>query len=344
MLDSNRVAYKTIKGQIIMIESVNLDSLTHGSAGDFSDAQEVAGGRAASVTIPSLQPAPEPALAPDGVGQSKLFDLAQIDVKWEPETGSLWAFLTPPDRPNYSLALLREAMIVHDETRRLFSSPQSGLRYFVLGSRFPGVFSLGGDLEMFADCITTGDRMKLRDYGRSCIEVVDRLWRCNDLPMINIGLVQGDALGGGLETLLCCDVVIAERQARFGLPEVLFGLFPGMGAYSLLARKLGHAMAEKMILSGKIYSAQEMLDLGLVNQIVEEGEGEEATRAYIAANLPRHAGMLGTYQAGRRVQPLEMGELMDIVDGWVEAALKLTEKDLRLMRRLANAQTRLNKC
>ena len=61
------------------------------------------------------------------------------------------------------------------------------------------------------------------------------------LPLITIALVQGEALGGGFESILSFDVVIAERDARFGLPEAMFGLFPGMGAHSFLSRRLGSA-------------------------------------------------------------------------------------------------------
>src|SRR3546814_11845575 len=64
-------------------------------------------------------------------------------------------------------------------------------------------------------------------------------------PYTTLFRSQGEALGGGFEALLCFDVVIAERSARFGHPEMLFGLFPGMGAYSILARKLGHRIDRK---------------------------------------------------------------------------------------------------
>lgn len=281
--------------------------------------------------------------SPVGRGRTGLFDLGQIDVTWEAELGTLWAFITPHDRPNYNLGLLRDTMAWQVEAKKRFGQPGSGLRYMVLGSRFPGVFNLGGDLDMFAACIERQDRETLRHYSHLCVEIVDRVWHCNDMPVINIGLAQGDALGGGFEALMCFDVIIAEKQARFGLPEVLFGLFPGMGAYSILARRLGHSMAEKMILGGKVYSAQEMHDLGIVTVLAETGEGEAAAREYIARNSARHAGHVGVYQAGRRVQPMHLDELRDIVDGWVDTAMKLTEKDIKMMRKLATAQTRLHR-
>src|SRR3546814_14577116 len=85
--------------------------------------------------------------------------------------------------------------------------------------------------------------------------------------MLTIGLVQGAALGGGFEALLSFDYIVAERTATFGMPEIMFGLFPGMGAHALLSRKIGSAMADRLIVSNETYSAEEMYELGIVHQI-----------------------------------------------------------------------------
>ncbi|WP_443970131.1 crotonase/enoyl-CoA hydratase family protein [Sphingobium sp. CR28] len=295
------------------------------------------------VNFGSLGNHPENQLAHgfDPAGKTGLFDLGQINVHFEEELNCLWAFITPEDRPNYNMGLLRDTMRWQDEAKRHFSARPEALKFMVLGSRFPGIFNLGGDLNMFADCIERQDRATLRHYGHLCVEIVEKVWHSNHMPVISIGLAQGDALGGGFEALLCFDVIVAERQARFGLPEILFGLFPGMGAYSILSRRIGHAQTEKMLLSGKVFSAEEMYEMGLVTVLAEQGEGEQAVRDYIAQTAPRHAGTVGIFQAGRRVNPMTLEELRDIVDGWVEAALRLSPADLRMMRRLARAQLRL---
>ncbi|MEC3949010.1 crotonase/enoyl-CoA hydratase family protein [Sphingobium sp. HWE2-09] len=275
--------------------------------------------------------------------RSTMFDLGQIDVHWDAPMDTLWAMMTPNERPNFSLTMLRDVKTWYVEAKRLFDAGQLPIKYLVAGSRFPGVFNLGGDLELFAGCIERGDLPGLVDYGHACIDVVHRTWRNGDMPVVSIALAQGDALGGGFEALLCFDIVIAERSARFGLPEMLFGLFPGMGAYSILARKLGRLTAERMILSGKVYTAEEMFDLGIVHKLVEDGEGEAAVRDYISASRPHHSGHVGVFQAGRRVDPLEYDELKDIVENWAASALKIDLKDMRMMRRLASAQTRLTR-
>ena len=73
--------------------------------------------------------------------------------------------------------------------------------------------------------------------------------------------------------LLSFNVIIAERGAKFGFPETLFGLFPGMGAYSLVSRRIGAALAEEMMLSGRCYSAEEMKEIGLVHIAGRAGAG-----------------------------------------------------------------------
>jgi DSF synthase len=241
------------------------------------------------------------------------------------------------------MAMLRDVQYWYAESKRLFDAGVLPIKYMVAGSHFPGVFNLGGDLELFAGCIERGDLPGLVRYGHACIDVVHRTWRNADMPVISIAMAQGDALGGGFEALLCFDVVIAERSARFGLPEMLFGLFPGMGAYSILSRKLGRLAAERMILSGKVYSAEEMYDMGIVHRLVEDGEGEQAVRDYVAENRPHHAGHVGVFEAGRRVDPLHYDELKDIVENWAASALKTDLRDIRMMRRLASAQTRLGR-
>lgn len=276
-----------------------------------------------------------------GLPPTSLFDLGEIEVHLDRPAETLWAFYTPTAKPNYSFAVLKDTTAWQEESKRLFGNGDAGLKYMVLGSRFPGFFNVGGDLEKFAEWITACNRAMLREYGRLCVETVERSWRNNDMPVINIGLAQGDALGGGFEALLTFDVLVAERGVKFGFPEAMFGLFPGMGAYSLLARKLNHSVAERMLREGTSMTAEQLHEMGVVHVLAEPGEGEQAVRDYIAANRRKHAGQLELYRSGRKVMPMRLDELYDIVEGWVDAAMQLTEKELRIMKRLSSAQVRL---
>jgi DSF synthase len=272
---------------------------------------------------------------------ARLFDLGQLEVCWEADFGTLWTHMTPVDRPNFNRAMLRDFQRWQAEIGREFANPNEGLKYLVLGSRFPGIFNLGGDLELFARFIDSGDREGLVRYGRDCVSILHNNLRRLELPIVTIALVQGDALGGGFEAVLSFNLIVAEKGSRFGLPEIAFGLFPGMGAHSLLSRKIGLARAEELMFSNRLYTAEEMHEMGIVHILAEAGCGEQAVRAYIEKNGRRHAGHRGIYHASSLTDPITLEELNSIVEVWADSALCLSDADLKLMRRLGSAQTRL---
>lgn len=271
----------------------------------------------------------------------KLFALNELDVLYEPRAEALWTFMRPVGRPSFTPPMLGD----FEDWQRLilegFGEGRAPLKYIVLGSRAPGVFCFGGDLELFHRLIRAGDRNGLMRYGYRCVEILHRNIQALDLPVLTVGLVQGAALGGGFEALLSFDHVIAERTATFGLPEVMFGLFPGMGAHAILSRKLGSAAADRIILSNKTYSAEEMYELGIVHELAEPGEGVAATRDFFAKSGRRHAGLVGSKRAMRESSHVSLEELKRIVDHWADAALQLREQDLKVMQRLAGAQVKL---
>jgi DSF synthase len=305
------------------------------------------------VSLPASDEAANVAVAPRSLGGAlplqhrerpagtSLFDLGQLDVRWDAALGTLWTFMTPVDRPNFNRPMLRDFQRWQAEIGREFADPNEGLRYLVLGSRFPGVFNLGGDLKLFAGFISAGDRDGLVRYGRDCVSILHNNMRRLELPIVTMALVQGDALGGGFEAVLSFNVIVAEKGARFGLPEIAFGLFPGMGAHSLLSRKVGLAKAEEMMLSNRIYTAEEMHDMGIVHVLAEPGRGEDAVRDYIGKNARRQVGHRGIYNASGIAAPITLEELNAIVEVWADSALCLSDTDLKLMRRLGDAQTRL---
>jgi DSF synthase len=273
----------------------------------------------------------------------RLFELEQLEVSWDDPTGTLWTFMRPRGRPSYNLDLLDDFHAWQRGILAAFEHRPGDLRYLLLGSRTPGVFNLGGDLDLFAAKIRAGDRQALVAYGESCVRILHRNIHCLDLPMLTIGLAQGDALGGGFESLLSFNVIIAERGVKFGFPENIFGLFPGMGAYSLVARRVGAAFAEEMMLSGRIYTAEEMKDAGLIHVLAEPGQGIAEAREFIQRNKRRHTGSRSIYQIGREVNPVTLEELDRVVQVWADACLQLRDRDLKVMERLVAAQDRLQK-
>ena len=271
----------------------------------------------------------------------RLFNLAELDVLYDAGTRALWTYMRPAGRPSFTPSMLGDFEAWQQLISAHFGEGRVPIDFLILGSRAPGVFCFGGDLELFQHLIRTGDREGLVRYGYRCVDILYGNINALDLPMLTIGLVQGQALGGGFEALLSFDYIIAERGSTFGLPEVMFGLFPGMGAHAILSRKLGTAMADRIILENRIYTADEMWELGIVTRVAEPGEGEAVVRDFVAKASRRHAGFLGARRAMRRAAPITLQELHDIVDHWADAALKLTDTDLRLMNKLTSAQKKL---
>lgn len=271
----------------------------------------------------------------------ELFTLNELDVLYSEGEEALWTYMRPSGRPSFTPPMLGDFESWQRLIATNFGPGRVPLKYLILGSRAPGVFCFGGDLELFASLIREGNRDALAAYGYRCVEILHRNMQSLDLPILTIGMVQGQALGGGFEALLSFDYIIAERGSSFGLPEVMFGLFPGMGAHAILSRRLGQAVADRIIMGNEVYSAEAMYELGIVQHLAEPGEGEAAVRDFMAKSNRRHAGLVGARRASRRVNAVPLAELRDIVDHWADAALELREQDLKLMQRLAGAQSRL---
>ncbi|MDH3471041.1 MAG: enoyl-CoA hydratase-related protein [Acidimicrobiia bacterium] len=109
------------------------------------------------------------------------------------------------------------------------------------------------------------------------------------LPIPTIAAIQADALGGGLELALCCDLRVADERSKLGLPEVRLGVMPGSGGTQRLPRVVGIAKAKELILMGEIISAAEAAEIGLVNRVVPEGRALDEAMAMaetIAARGP----------------------------------------------------------
>ena len=269
-----------------------------------------------------------------------------FQTEFEPASGTIWGYMNPKNMPCFTLGLLKDirahdGQLQENRGRVLIDDTSHAVRYYVGASRIPGVYSLGGDLALFTLLIKARDRDALARYARMCIDNLHpRTQDYGSATLTTITLVQGDALGGGFECALSSDVIVAEESAPMGLPEILFNLFPGMGAYSLLARRIGPGAAEKLILSGRVLPARKLYELGVVDVLARDGEGELAVQEWIANNAHRRNATQGVFRARQLVHPITRGELDAIADVWVEAALRLEERDIRMMNWLVSAQQR----
>ena len=259
-----------------------------------------------------------------------------LRLEWSAELSALRVRTYVKPIQCYSLAGLTEMQRVLDD---IAESP--GLvRHLVLTSDVAGVFNFGGDLSLFVLLIRARDVESLRMYGRRCVDLVWWLENASSRGVHTTVLVQGDTLGGGLESVMPFHKVIFERSAQAGFPEVLFNLFPGMGAWNYTIRKAGFAVANDMVLSGKLYTAEQLYRRSLVDMVVDDGQGEAAIDHVVRAVDPRLRGTLAALQGQRLAAPITYESLLATVELWADAALALTNRDLRLMERLARAQVR----
>jgi DSF synthase len=271
-------------------------------------------------------------------------ELRESQYEYEPATGTLWGYMNQRGNPCFNLGLLKEIhsvgaeLATNDGHIELDGSMQK-VHTYVAASRAPRVFNLGGDLALFLLLIRSRDREALAHYARLCIDNIHAQLEHYHCPTLTtVSLVQGDALGGGFEMALCSDVIVAEESAMLGLPEILFNLFPGMGAYSLLARRASARVAEELILSGKVLPAARLHEMGIVDVLARDGEGEAAVRAWIAKNARRRNGFQGVMRVRQHVNPVSRAELDAVADTWVDCALRLEDRDLRMMSRVVRAQ------
>lgn len=268
--------------------------------------------------------------------------LTQVRTRFDEEFGVMTYFMNPAPRPCFNKICMTELHQSQSNLEKMqgeviANGKLNQANYLVLASDVPGIFNLGGDLSVFADLIRAKARDTLLSYAKLC---VNNVWTFYNMqaPVTTISLVQGQAMGGGFEAALAAHVMVAEKSALMGLPEVMFNLFPGMGALSFLSRKIGLPAAEKMVRSGKIYTGEELYQMGVVDVLAEDGQGEYALNNYIKKHHRSLNSLQAINRAKQRVNPLTLIELYDIVEIWVDAALRLDERNLKVMERLVRAQ------
>jgi DSF synthase len=304
--------------------------------------------------------APDPAafqkpLLPAAVGENpgavKLLtllhglELYELRVAFDIDLAAIWCFQQHHNGLSFAPRLLKDIRKVQralqDFHRDEPSDAAQLAKFLIWASDLEGVFNLGGDLRYFETLVRQRDQRRLRAYALSCIDVCFANYSALNASMITGSLVAGDALGGGMESALSCDFIVAEEQSKFGLPEMLYGLFPGMGAYSFLMRRLGQARAEVLISHGNLHSAEELAEMGLIDRVTPQEAGFKEMNGYLARLLRRFNASRAVYNARRRAFPITFQEMADIAEEWVSVAMQLSEGELRKMKRLAAAQKRL---
>ena len=150
----------------------------------------------------------------------------------------------------------------------------------VISSACKRGFSAGADLRELYRLATVVPEMEFQAGAREFLERMHRVMNAIDAaPVVTIAAVHGVCFGGGFELALACDVIVADKMARFAFPEVRLGLIPGWGGIPRLKRDLGNAFIRDLLLTGRSVNAARAQAVGLVAQLAAEGEALRVARA-----------------------------------------------------------------
>lgn len=245
-----------------------------------------------------------------------------VDVLYEKKGHIAYVTFNRPEKKNTWTA--NSFVILADAWADIQNDPE--IRVAILTGTGEDAFSAGGDLGSLIP-LFTGMKIAETDEEKRFMEDLERytnhaLLKGLDFYKPIIAAVNGVALGGGFEILQCCDIRIAARHARFGLPEVKRGLVPGGGSLVRLIRQLPHARAMEMLLTGEMFSPEQLLDWGFLNYVVEADQlmaKAEAMAAIIMDNGPV------------AVQGSKECALRSLTQSWAEAFATEREVSARVM-------------
>lgn len=268
----------------------------------------------------------------------------QLHVRYDEQLKAMFFEMRPQPLPSFTPRLLEDLNSFQQQVARYIEqdskSEERNIEYLIFASDVPNVFQLGGDLKFFVDCITSGDRETLTRYAHLSIDVLYANYDNLGLPVTTISLVNGTALGAGFEAALSSDYIVAEQQVEFQFPEIVFNMFPGMGAYSFLSRRLDSATVERMILDGNSFNAEQMAEKGLIDQLAEPGQAMTALEKFIRRHRRARVNHDAVLKMRRIINPVTKDELMQIADLWVDSAFSLSPTNIKAMSRIVKAQTR----
>jgi enoyl-CoA hydratase/carnithine racemase len=196
-------------------------------------------------------------------------------------------------------------------------SLQAGVHALIIYSTLKSGFCAGADLrELYHGAQQMGKLVAVRGV-REFLERMHRVANIIDAaPITTIAAVHGVTFGGGFELALVCDLIIADKMARFCFPELRLGLIPGFGGIPRLKRDLGNALVRDLLLTGRSINAQRAQQVGLVSQVVGEGEALRVARA-TAAQLSKFDRPTAI-AAKKFIKPIPYQELRHEIDIFCE--------------------------
>jgi enoyl-CoA hydratase/carnithine racemase len=234
-------------------------------------------------------------------------------LSWRLADGVVELALDRPPANEIGLAMLE------DLERFATSLPalESKASALILHSKQKAGFSAGADLR---ELYEQAQKMEASSATKGIREILERIHavlnRLDTSPLTTIAAVHGVCFGGGFELALVCDLIIADKMARFCFPELRLGLIPGFGGIPRLKRDIGNAVVRDLLLTGRSINATKGLSVGLVSQVAAEGEALRLARATAAQTTKFDRATAAA--AKRFIKPLPAEELRREIDIFCE--------------------------
>jgi enoyl-CoA hydratase len=208
----------------------------------------------------------------------------------------------------------------------------------ILYSAIKAGFSAGADLRELYDGVRHVGKAEAVQPVRQFLQRIHRVMNTIDsCPLTTIAAVHGVVFGGGFELALTCDLIIADKMARFAFPELRLGLIPGWGGIPRLKRDLGNAVVRDLLLTGRSFNALKLQQAGLISQVVGEGEALKVARV-TAAQIRKFDRRTAT-AAKQFIKPIPYEELAREMDIFCELFLQpAVEEGLRKFAESKDAQ------
>jgi enoyl-CoA hydratase/carnithine racemase len=232
---------------------------------------------------------------------------------WRLSDGVVELALDRPPANEIGLAMLEDLERFASELPALESKASALILY---GEQKAG-FSAGADLRELFEGAQKMDAWSAANGVRAFLERIHAvLNRLDTSPLTTIAAVHGVCFGGGFELALVCDLIVADKMARFCFPEMRLGLIPGFGGIPRLKRDIGNAVVRDLLLTGRSINATKALSVGLVSQLAAEGEALRLARSTAAQTTKFDRTTAAA--AKRFIKPLPTEELRREIDIFCE--------------------------
>lgn len=268
-----------------------------------------------------------------------------LEARFDHDSRVLWIFL--PDSPAVLTPDLLQAFTRFYVESGLWAPCKTDVaplyaaaRYVVLTTRSPTRFTCGADLQLLLDLARRQDKSELTRYAMGCVDAFYPLIVGFGRGITTVSLVRGSVLSLGVDLALSCNLVIAEKTALFGMPELLYNGVPGIAAFSLVAKRVGISTAQRVLGSNRTFSAPELQAMGIIDAVTEERSDHACVSEFVTARNVRRDSFSALERARDLHGRVSYEELTEMARLWATTAADLAESDLQNMERYMRSQQR----